>query len=357
MSPPQALNTFVNKRGVLARFDTPVRIALNYLDETQVSLMRDSNEDTAFFELMNRYSRILRQERDRLKTKTRSIALQLSAKVTNRGTSLAENLGKLSKEEMETEVKKIESDIQEYCQNEASEMGNVFQISAKSIQEEFKKLSQGDLAKALKTRLGINQKVSVPNIDSNVNVERLQQQIDWLEDISQVADLLIDGLATGRTAASQGFVSSANVAGSQLHKGVYVVGKFLNFNFAPWQAVNIAKNISNVAKFAGPLIGILSLGMTFYSMGEEEKQDKKFSDARLEINSQFQTIAKDIESQVEAQVREREVQIWGEIEKHIAEARQEQEVAINSSSQWVGEISVIRKEFQDILRDINIAGN
>ena len=352
-----ALNTFVDKRGVLARFDTPVRIALGYLDETQVSLMRDSNEDTAFFELMNRYSRILRQERDRLKTKTRSIALQLSAKVTNRGTSLAENLGKLSKEQMEAETKTIESDIQKYCQNSASEIEEVIQIAVESIQGEFKKVSQGDIAKVLRTRLHSNQKASAQDVECDINVERLQQQINWLEDISQLADLLIDLLASGRKAASQGFVSSANVAGSQLHKGVYVVGKFLNFNFAPWQAVNIAKGISNAFKFAGPIIGVISLGMTFHSIEEEEKQAQKLSEARLEISNQFQTIAKDIESQFEAQIREVEFQIWGEIEKHIAEARQEQEAAINSSSQWLGEIIIIRKEFQDILRDINIAGN
>jgi len=62
-----------------ARFDTPVRIVLGYVEQAALSFVRDSKKDSAFFELLNRLSRIVRQERDRLRTQTRSIALHLSA--------------------------------------------------------------------------------------------------------------------------------------------------------------------------------------------------------------------------------------------------------------------------------------
>jgi hypothetical protein len=53
------LNRFVERRATLARFDTPVRIALSCLDEAQVSFTRNSNEDAAFLELLSRLSRVV----------------------------------------------------------------------------------------------------------------------------------------------------------------------------------------------------------------------------------------------------------------------------------------------------------
>ncbi len=88
-----SLNSFVQHRGFFARFDTPVRIALSYVDEAQLSLTRDSNEDSAFFELLNRLSRTVWQERDRLRTLLRGITLRLSGAVANEGTVLARAVG------------------------------------------------------------------------------------------------------------------------------------------------------------------------------------------------------------------------------------------------------------------------
>lgn len=86
-------------------------------------------------------------------------------------------------------------------------------------------------------------------------------------------------------------------------------------------------------------------------------------------------MAKDLESQVEAQLREVEAQVFGEIEKQIGEvrqrcrrvsrsrrlrtrrARQKEEEAIATSNQSVGELAAIRKEFEEIIRKINDSGN
>lgn len=147
------------------------------------------------------------------------------------------------------------------------------------------------------------------------------------------------------------------------------------FLFRPWQAVNIAKNVGNVAKFLGPLLSVGLLAVDVYAVAQEEELDKKLADARREITSQFIKMAKDLESQVEAQLREVEAQVYGEIEKQIGEvrqrcrrvscsrrlrsrwARQKEEVAIATSNQWVGELAAIRKEFEEILRKINDSGN
>jgi hypothetical protein len=347
-----ALNTFVKRRGSLAKFDTPVRIALGYVDDTQLSLTRDSNKDSAFFELLNRLSRTVRQERDRLRTKVRGIALRLSAAVANEGTVLARAVG--SNADIEVLAKQAESNVQKHCEKAGAEMEEAVKAAIESIQEEIQKVLQGDLYKAFAARLEVKEKVFAQNIDSGVDVERLRGQVKLLKDISERAGYELNKLATktGRDTTGQAFLRASNVAGGSLHRGIYGVGKFLNFNFRPWQAVNIAKNIGNVAKFLGPLLSVGLLAVDVYAVTQEEEQDKKLADARREITSQFISIAKDLESQVEAQLREVEAQVYGEIEKQIATARQQEEEAIVADNKWMGELAEIREELEEILREI-----
>ena len=351
-----ALNAFVERRGSLARFDTPVRIALSYLDEAQLSLTRDSNEDSAFFELLNRLSRTVRQERDRLRTKVRGIALRLSAAVANEGTILARAVG--SNADIEALAKQAESNVQKHCEKAKAEMEEAVKAAVESIQEEIKEVLQSDLAQAFVARLEVNPEISARNIESGVDVERLRGQVKLLKDIGEKAGVELTNLATktGANTTGHAFLRASNVAGSGLHQGVYAVGKFLGFNFRPWQAVNVAKNIGNVAKFLGPLLSVGLLAVDVYAVAQEEELDKKLADARREITSQFIAMAKALESQVEGQLREFEAQVYREIEKQIGEARQKEEEAIATSNQWVGELAAIRKEFEEILRDINDSG-
>lgn len=72
------------------------------------------------------------------------------------------------------------------------------------------------------------------------------------------------------------------------------------------------------------------------------------ADTRSHITSQFQAIAKNLESQVEIQFQEVETQVYGEIDKQIAAARQQEESAIASSNKWVKQLAEIRKDFEAI---------
>ncbi len=350
-----ALNAFVKRRADRAQFDTPVRIALGYVEQAELSFIRDSNEDSAFFELLNRLSRILRQERDRLRTKVRSIALRLSAAVAHEGTFLAAAVG--GKEDIEALAKQAESNVQEYYQKAGAEMEEAVKSAVESLQEEIKEVLQSDLTQNFVARLEVNSEISARNVGSGVDVERLRGQVKLLKDIGESAGLKLTKLATktGANTSEGVFLTASKVAGSGLHEGIYTIGKFIGFNFKPWQAVNIAKGIGNVAKVLGPIIGVLALAADVWTMTQEEEQDKKLADARCEITSQFVALAKDLESQVEGQLRQVEAQVYGGIEQQIAAARQKEEEAIATSNKWVAQLTDIRQDFEGILCDITQA--
>ncbi len=351
-----ALNQFVERRSSLARFDTPVRIALSCVDDAQLSFSRNSSEDSAFFEVLNRLSRTVRKERERLRTKVNSIALLLSSEVVNEGRILASAVG--GKDNFEMLNKQAEIKVQHHYERAGHEMEQAVKAAVESIQNEVKEVLQSNLVQAFVARLALTQKVSAQNVRSGVDVEQLKSQVERLLEIGKTVGLNPIELATraGWTkTAGDGFLRSMDVVGSNLHKTVLAVGEVIGFNFRPWQAVNIAKDIANVAMFVGPLLTVVSVAAEIYKAKQEQEQEQKMAQARSEITSQFIAIAQNLENQLEGQLREFERQVYGEIEKQILAARQKEEEAISASNTWVKQLAEIRKDFDGIIQYITKA--
>jgi GTP-binding protein EngB required for normal cell division len=356
------LNKFVEHRASLTHFDTPVRMVLSYVDEAQLSFTRNSTEDSAFFEILNQLSRKIRNERSRLKTKVESISLAMSSAIAQEGIIFAAELGRIkTKEELEKLNKQAEINVQKHYEKAEIEIGEIVRAAIDSIQREIQGVLKGNLVQAFLARVEAREEQSKWNNNFNFNEksnfdENLKKQVEMLKKIGEKAGLGIRKLATdSATTVNQGFLSASNVAGSTLHHGVYTIGKFLGVDFQPWQAVNLAKDIANVMVFVGPLLAAASLWMDVQAIEKEKEREQELADARRNITSQFVKIAKDIEGKIDAQLRMIEEQIYGTIEKQIAEARKQQEAAIAVSNNWMKEIIVVRQDFEMILNEISLA--
>ena len=359
-----ALNNFVDRRAALARFDTPIRIALGCVDEAQLSFTRNSSEDSAFLEVLTRLSRTVRKERvdakrlvarHRLRIKVKNIALEMSSAVAKEGTTLSIVVG--SEQNFEILNKQAELNVQKHYEKAESKIQEAVDTAVESIREEVEQVLSGNLVQTFVACLEKSQNVSGQDVDSSMDVERIKGQVTWLKNIGETAGVQLSHFATRSFAhtAGQGFLRSIDVAGSGLHQGVLAVGKFVGFKFKPWQAVGIAKNIGNAAKFLGPAVALIAVAVDMHASIQEKQREKQMADVRRDITSQFQAIAKDLENKMELQLREVESQVYGEIEKQIATARQQEESAIAASNTWVKQLAGIRKDFDLILRYITKA--
>ncbi|MEM7553194.1 MAG: GTPase [Cyanobacteria bacterium P01_A01_bin.84] len=352
------LNTFVKNRGSLAKFDTPIRIALGYVNETQLTLIRDNNKDAVYLELLHRLSRKVNQERDRLGTTVKSIALRISVAIAHEGMILADKVGM---EDIEPLGKEVESEIEELCKKAGLEMEEAVRTAIDSLQEEIKEVIESDLAEAFIRRLEVNEKffsnstknINSENINSEVDLEQLRQQV---HSFKKLGDLFSQGLSNlaikPGVNQTQGILSAGNVAGSHLHQGIYGIGKLIGVNFKPYGAVNIAKGIGNFAKFLGPIIAVGALVVDIHTQAEEEKRDREIADVKKKITSDFIAMGKDLESQMEAQLREVENEIYTKTENQIAQERQKEENAIATSDISIKQLVEIRENFDSILQDI-----
>jgi small GTP-binding protein len=123
-----ALNNFVARRATLARYDTPVRIALACVDEAQSSFTRNNSQDSTFLEVLTRLSRTVRKERDRLRTKVQNIALEMSSAVAKEGTSLAAAVG--SEQDFEMLNKQAELNVQKHYEKAESKLQDTVNTAA-----------------------------------------------------------------------------------------------------------------------------------------------------------------------------------------------------------------------------------
>lgn len=351
-----ALNKFVDSRASLARFDTPVRITLGCVDEAQVVFTQNSSGDSAFFEILNQLSRKVRKERDRLRTKVQGITLEMSSAIAKEGTILAAAVG--VEQNFELLNKQAEFNVQKHYEKAETKLQEAVNAAVEDIRQEVEEVLTSPLVKTFVTCLDRNQSISAQNIGSGINVEWIKNQVNLIQGIGETAGVnQLTTLATRSFAntAGQGFLRSIDVAGSGLHQGVLAVGKFVGFKFKPWQAVGIAKNIGNAAKWLGPIAAVASLGADLLQMQQEHQREQQMAEARRDITSQFQSIAKDIESQIQIQLWEFEKQVYGEIDKQIAAARHQQEEAIAASNKWVRQLAEIRKDFEAIIHCVTQA--
>ena len=82
-------------------------------------------------------------------------------------------------------------------------------------------------------------------------------------------------LATkGGSQSAQFLIKASEASGSQIHNVVLNVGHAFGVKFKPWQAVNIAKNIGNVAKILGPVVSVLAL---FVDIKDSVKEGSYYS--------------------------------------------------------------------------------
>ena len=350
-----SMNKFVESRAALARFDTPVRIALASVDAAQLNFTRNNNQDAAFLEVLTRLSRTIQKERERLRTKVLTIELEMSSAIMKEGITLASAVG--TEQDFDALNRQSEINVKNHYEKAEKKLQYAVNFAVEDIREEVTEILNSNLVQAFVTCLNRNLNISAENVDSGMDTERLLGQFQMLKNIGETAGVkLIDSATRGfLPTAGQGLLRSRDVAGSGLHQTVLAVGEFIGFKFKPWQAIGIAKNIGNAAKFLGPALSLFAVAADAYSMHQEKQQEQKMAEVRQDITSQFQAIAKDLENQIQLQLWEFEQQVYSQIDKQILAARQEEENAIAASNTWVKQLVGIRQDFELILRYITKA--
>jgi hypothetical protein len=352
----ESLNRFVKDKAPLARLDTPVRILLGYLNDAALKLFRNDAEENAYLELLNRLSKVVDSERGKLRNQILNISLELSSRVTDLGVTLAQHVGKDEKE-FQALCRQVEKQIQASSEESSQFMEQAVNGAIESLRKEVGMVVNSPLAKSFIAHVDALSTIDAQSVSRDESLSRARGNLATVRDIAdQVGVGIVENAVGGKARlagqSGGGFLKTTQVAGSNLHKGVYEVGKFIGFKFKPWEAVKLAKDIANVAKVVGPILSGLSLGLEIWEAGQEAEREQNVADARRGITAEFNSMARNLECEFQRELHNAEEQLFVVIEKSIGDARDSEMQVISEANKDIGRIREISKTLERLLVQI-----
>lgn len=347
-----ALNTFVSQRASFSKLDTPIRIVLRVVDDAENLLVPNDTEDAMYLEILRQLSRRVEQERDRLRTKVKGIQLQVATSVLNEGNVLAQAVGDESFEDANA---RSEINVRTHYEKAERSLEAVLEQATESIRIEVESELKKDLPQAFVARLTPNHKTGDYAFKTGASAENIRSSVKGLSKVADKAGATLLSQATRETLkipGGTGAFRSVDVVGGNLHKGVKAAGKLVGHKFKPWEAVGMAKNIGNAARFVGPAMAVAVLAVELHSQNEERKHEQDKLNVRRDIQKQFQDVSVDIKAQIDGQLSEFEQQMYDDIQSLIDSEREAREFAISATSSNQTALISIRQDLKAALSSV-----
>ena len=318
------LDTFVEQRGYLTRFDTPIRIALSCVDDAQLHISRTTPQDAIFLEILTRLTRSLHQERDRLRTKIQGIILRLSAAITQEGDILQVALG--SQLNFEQLTQRTELNIQNHYEQAGEKITNILNQTMISLHQTISTILKGNLVQILLESWEQAKQDNHNSVNSK-KAQRIHHQLHWLKTFRDTVKAMSENYPK-------------NLA---------------EFQVKPWQSVEAMTPIIHISHFLSSATIIFSEKPEPDTGEYPTDREKQMNDIIRYITSQFQAIAKHLEHQINTQLWTVEHQTYRKLEQQIGVRRQQEIDAIAGSNKDVKQLAEIRRDFERILQYISKA--
>jgi len=286
------LNSFVERKGIIKKqFDTPVR------------LLKGSIADIVLAQTSPDLQVLLKQGINRIKAAKKGITNDLKIQTSNLKQSIMDKgfeLGNLIGEVEENVFKKEESDFNFFVEKQIDKtLKEIEEIIKREEEDIIKELSDFGEKESVKSFIdSIDNKLSAEFVSPQVQVN-LEKQKNVIDFLTKGGNKLVN--ASVKDSALNGLKA---VSGSETHKTIYSVGKFFGHKFKPWEAVKTAGKVGKVAKFAGPILGVVSIGLDVYANEKEERQRIEIQKAKNRFFTTIKEFADNIVEQIKKGILE-----------------------------------------------------
>ena len=343
----EVLNLFVERQGKMGQLETPVQILKAHIDLALQRLKHAKGEIAVYPEILNRITRQVNNSRRQLRSQVHVIIAELVASIARQGSQMAAGVGTEDANVSEAESNKA---IAEACEQATKEISQAIEEAMSDLQGEVKEICTSDLTNAYFFSDFTHEEVSSPNL-SDTEVATLHQQWEILSKIAEQVGVKLSTLARGAgTVSKSGFLAAGQASGSSLHTFVLQAGKSFGMKFQPWQAVNVAKNIGNAAKFIGPAVQVIGVVWEIWQIHKEEKQSKLLSDAKLTVMAEFNEIGQKLKREFEDQLQEVEKETFDQISDEVENAQNAYQKSISTNDAISKALLELRDELSALLK-------
>lgn len=336
------LNQFIKNKQLLGKIDRPLR---NVISELSIAMTKNQDHDSEmFYAILERIENRVKRSALKAQNEVDKIKNDIRGETISHGRLLSNKIGE-EDADLELESKKVEAQIKEFVENKNVELEKILSAERSTLTDEIKDVLNSPLAEAY---FGSVEKASSSLNGEQVKIIKMDNIQKNMNAINMIVGRTSEGILKFSNTGVGGFVKATAASGSDLHKGLYSVGKFFGVKFKPWGAVNAAKNLTNIAKVAGPIMA--AAGVVFEVVGhvKDEVDLKRVLDAKNECYSSLVTLSQEIEQAFQKQFKDYEEEAYGAILKNIVTQREEAAARYDMSSEFHQAISRNIKELNQL---------
>ena len=339
------LNEFVDKNGQMLKLTGPANICIDNIQQGIIE--NNDSENREFFQIIDRVDRVFKKQERECDSFFLSLIDDLRSKIINAGYKFA-NLSPESQSEAEDNCKKLELQMEQYCNLASESLEEKFSSAQEELNLALEEISESELVQ----NFYASTQISVGNISSGgVFSKKDTANIEMLNSIfSTVKNGSINVVkAAAGTKAGTGLLTASGASGSAIHQGVLAVGHFFGASFKPWQAVNLAKNIGNFAKVLGPIAIAATIVFEVVDTVKEKQREDEQKQNRINLLASISDQADSVIEQFKKQYKEYKEKAIGGNQKMIKDMRDQRTKKIKLTDNTAKELKSCIEDFKQVL--------
>lgn len=337
------INIFIKDKGIWAKFSTPIYRTISFIDNSILSISSKDNKE--FLILVNRIEKEVRFKKQLAYNRVSPLIMELSSTIILYSNDITSKIG-VESIDFDSVQKEIDIKIKKDIEETQLKIQEVLNGINEELNDTIKELFDSDLGKYVLDSIN-NSKLNI----NNVSLIDFTEIMSNFSSISNITGKVAGNVKNFIGANNAGLILKAKdlASGNQAVEIVKNIGHFFGVKFQPWGAINIVKNIGNVANFLGPILSIFSIGMEVANFVKDEENAKKLSRAKQDCYNEFSKISRDIEKQFNNQLESYIKEVFDKILEQIKNLRANMIEEEKTSDSSVLKLKEYKKQLEDML--------
>lgn len=299
-----AIDDFVAQRGLYARLTTPLQQLQIKLESKIDELTLSDPLQKGLVSLLTQNKRIFQANRRDLIKKVEADLDKLNSQIIEQGNRLADALGG-EQEEFEKVQNSSTYECEQLINSALEALHDTVDECLSDLEAELVELANSPaslkITEALEAAKNFNPEIEQGKLGSVSKDDPLKLNSALSQSMIKFAEKGFSFLAKSAVGDASK-IGLKSVSGSTLHNAIKEIGGFLGYKFKAWEAVKIADKIGKGAKFLGPAMTVLGVGMQIYDDYQQSEHAKEILKIKRDIRKSFKEYSDDVGKSIYAQL-------------------------------------------------------
>lgn len=299
----QAIDDFVAQRGLYARLTTPLQQLQNILEAKADELTLNDPLQKGVVSLLSQNKRIFQANRRDLVKKIQASLEHLNSAIIEQGNQLADSLGG-DQDEFDKAQERAQYECEQLTSGTFKELQATAEEALADLEQELTDLANTPASIKVKEALEAAKTMVLSHDSEKLGTFSKEDPLKLNGALSQG---LLKSTEKGFSFLAKSAVGDAgktglqSVSGSTLHTAVKEIGNFFGYKFKAWEAVKIADKIGKGAKFLGPAMSVIGVGMQILDDYQQEEHAKKVLQIKRDIRKSFREYGDSVRKAMDTQ--------------------------------------------------------